>query len=79
MIVEMRTTRVKSQTQKKAEERFAQGLAERTKLSPLGGYFHTDVGHIDNMSSSGPTKIWRSAKTCRSARQRWAGGRTRPN
>ena len=49
MIVEMRTTRVKSQTQKKAEERFAQGLAERQKLSPLGGYFHTDVGHIDNM------------------------------
>ena len=49
MIVEMRTTRVKSQTQKRAEERFTQGLAERTKLSPLGGYFHTDVGHIDNM------------------------------
>ena len=49
MIVEMRTTRVKSKTQKRAEERFAQGLAERTKLSPLGGYFHTDVGHIDNM------------------------------
>ena len=49
MIVEMRTTLVRPMTQKKVEERFAQALPERQKLSPLGGFFHTDVGTLNQI------------------------------
>jgi hypothetical protein len=49
MIVEMRTTLVKPFAAKKFEERFAQALPERQKLSPLGGFFHTDVGTLNQI------------------------------
>jgi hypothetical protein len=49
MIMEMRTTRFKPMTQKKAEERFMQNLGERQKFSPLGGFFHTDVGMLNSV------------------------------
>lgn len=49
MIVEMRTTRVKPFAAKKFEEGFAQALPDRQKLSPLGGFFHTDVGLLNQM------------------------------
>jgi len=49
MIVEMRTSLVKAMLHKKAEERFAQALPERQKLSPLGGFFHTDVGTLNQI------------------------------
>jgi len=49
MIVEMRTTRVKAMTPKKVEDRFAQALPERQKLSPLGGFFHSDVGTLNQI------------------------------
>jgi NIPSNAP len=49
MIVEMRTTLLKAMTAKKAEERFAQLLPERQKLSALGGFFHTDVGTLNQV------------------------------
>ena len=49
MIVEMRTYRMKPGSIPEVENRFAEGLRERTKVSPLGAFFHTEVGPLNRI------------------------------
>jgi len=39
MIIEMRTYRLKPGSVPEAEKRFAEGLKERVRVSPLGAFF----------------------------------------
>ncbi len=49
MIVEMRTYRVKPGSIPEVEKRFGEALADRVKLSPLGAFFHTEVGPLNRI------------------------------
>ncbi|HEX5318414.1 MAG TPA: NIPSNAP family protein [Stellaceae bacterium] len=49
MIVEMRTYRVKPGSIPEVEKRFGEALADRTKISPLGAFFHTEVGPLNRI------------------------------
>src|SRR5689334_18577286 len=49
MIIEMRTYRMKPGSIPEVENRFAEGLRERTKVSPLGAFFHTEVGPLNRI------------------------------
>ena len=44
MIFEMRTYRLQPGSVPEAEKRFGEALTERVKVSPLGAFFHTEVG-----------------------------------
>ena len=49
MIIEMRTYRLKPGSVPEAEKRFAEGLTERVRVSPLGAFFHTEVGPLNRI------------------------------
>jgi len=49
MIIELRTYRLKPGSVPEAENPFAEGLKERTKASPLGAFFHTEVGPLNRI------------------------------
>jgi hypothetical protein len=49
MIIEMRTYRLKPGSIPEAEKRFAEGLKERVSVSPLGAFFHTEVGPLNRI------------------------------
>jgi len=49
MIIEMRTYRLKPGSVPEAEKRFAEGLKERVNVSPLGAFFHTEVGPLNRI------------------------------
>jgi len=49
MIIEMRTYRIKPGSTPEVEKRFAEGLKERTSVSPLGAFFHTEVGPLNRI------------------------------
>jgi hypothetical protein len=49
MIVEMRTYRVKPGSIPEVEKRFGEALAARSKISPLGAFFHTEVGPLNRI------------------------------
>ena len=49
MIVEFRTYRLKPGSVAEAEKRFGEGLANRTKVSPLGAFWHTEVGPLNRI------------------------------
>jgi hypothetical protein len=49
MIVEMRTYRVKPGSIPEVEKRFGEALADRSKVSPLGAFFHTEVGPLNRI------------------------------
>jgi hypothetical protein len=49
MIVEMQTITIRPKFAKVVEQRYQQALAARAKLSPLGGFFHTDVGTVNQI------------------------------
>jgi NIPSNAP len=49
MIVEFRTYRLKPGSTPEVEKRFAEGLTNRTKASPLGAFFHTEVGPLNRI------------------------------
>jgi NIPSNAP len=49
MIVEMRTYQLKTRTQEEVLKRFGEALPARVKLSPLGGFFYTDVGPLNRI------------------------------
>jgi len=49
MIVEFRTYRLKPGSVAEAEKRFGEGLSNRTKVSPLGAFFHTEVGPLNRI------------------------------
>jgi hypothetical protein len=49
MIVEFRTYRLKPGSVAEAEKRFGEGLPNRTKLSPLAAFWHTEVGPLNRI------------------------------
>lgn len=49
MIVEFRTYRLKPGSVAEATKRFGEGLANRTKVSPLGAFFYTEVGPLNRI------------------------------
>ncbi|HEX3882546.1 MAG TPA: NIPSNAP family protein [Stellaceae bacterium] len=49
MIVEMRTYRVKPGSIPEVEKRFGEALADRQKISPLGAFFHTEIGPLNRI------------------------------
>jgi hypothetical protein len=51
MIIEMRTYRLKPGSVAEAEKRFGEDLAAsgRAKISPLGAFFHTEVGPLNRI------------------------------
>jgi hypothetical protein len=49
MIFEMRTYRLQPGTLPTVEERFEKALGERVKVSPLGAFFHTEVGPLNHI------------------------------
>src|SRR5258705_3452893 len=49
MIVEMRTYTLKPGTTAKFEANFEKGLPNRLKLSPLGAFWHTEVGTLNQV------------------------------
>ena len=49
MIVEFRTYRLKPGSIAEAEKRFGEALPNRTKVSPLAAFFHTEVGPLNRI------------------------------
>jgi hypothetical protein len=49
MIVEMQTILLKPKSPKVVEQRFDQALPARNKLSPLGAFWHTEVGTLNQI------------------------------
>jgi len=49
MIVEFRTYRLKPGSVAEAEKRFGEALPNRVKLSPLFGFWHTEVGPLNRI------------------------------
>jgi hypothetical protein len=49
MIIEMRTYTLKPGTTPAFEKAFEEGLQHRTKISPLGAFFRTDIGLLNQV------------------------------
>jgi NIPSNAP len=49
MIVEFRTYRLKPGSVAEAEKRFGEALTNRTKVSPLAAFWHTEVGPLNRI------------------------------
>jgi len=49
MIVEMRSYRLKPRSVPEAEKRFGEALPARLKFSPLAGFWHTEVGALNQI------------------------------
>ncbi|MBV8889874.1 MAG: NIPSNAP family protein [Alphaproteobacteria bacterium] len=49
MIIEMRTYRLKPGSTPEVEKRFGEALTERSKISPLGAFFRTEVGPLNRI------------------------------
>jgi NIPSNAP len=54
MIYEMRTFNLRSGTVPEFEQRYAAALPERTKISPLGACWHTEIGPLNQVISVWP-------------------------
>ncbi len=54
MIFEIRSYTLQSRTVATVEERFERALAERTQLSPLGGFWRTEVGMLNQVIALWP-------------------------
>ena len=49
MIIEVRTYRLKPGSVAEVENRFGEALRDRVKVSPLGAFFHTEVGPLNRI------------------------------
>jgi hypothetical protein len=49
MIIEMRTYQLKTRSLPEVLKRYDEALPARVKFSPLGGFFHTDVGPLNRV------------------------------
>jgi hypothetical protein len=67
MIVEMRTYTLKPGTTKKFEDNFEKGLPNRIKLSPLGAFWHTEVGTLNQVIHLWPYQDNAERDRCRAA------------
>jgi len=66
MIFEMRTYTLQPGSVPEVEKRWTEALTERVKVSPLGAFFHTEVGHSTASSTSGPMTTSNTAPGCAS-------------
>jgi NIPSNAP len=65
MIVEMRTYTLKPGTTAKFEVNFQKGLPNRLKLSPLGAFWHTEVGTLNQVIHLWPYESTADRDRCR--------------
>ena len=49
MIIEMRSYRLKPGSTPEVEKRFGEALRDRVKVSPLGAFFHSEVGPLNRI------------------------------
>ena len=49
MIIEMRSYRLKPGSVAEVEKRFGEALRDRVKVSPLGAFFHSEVGPLNRI------------------------------
>ena len=54
MIYELRTFNLRTGTVPEFEQRYAAALPERTKISPLGGCWHTEIGPLNQVIAVWP-------------------------
>jgi NIPSNAP len=54
MIYELRTFNLRTGTVPEFEKRYATALPERTKISPLGGFWHTEIGPLNQVIAVWP-------------------------
>ena len=54
MIVELRTYQLKPRSLPEVEKRFGEALPARVKLSPLAGFWHTEVGALNQIMHMWP-------------------------
>jgi len=54
MIVELRTYQLKPRSVPEVEKRFGEALPARVKLSPLAGFWHTEVGALNQIMHMWP-------------------------
>jgi hypothetical protein len=54
MIVELRTYQLKPRAVPEAEKRFGEALPPRVKMSPLAGFWHTEVGALNQIMHMWP-------------------------
>jgi hypothetical protein len=65
VIVEMRTYTLKPGTTRQFEDNFAKGLPNRIKISPLGAFWHTEVGTFDQVIHMWPYADTADRDRCR--------------
>lgn len=65
MIVEMRTYTLKPGSVRQFEENFEKGLPNRLKLSPLGAFWHTEVGPLNQVIHMWPYESTAERDRCR--------------
>src|SRR5258708_12839288 len=65
MIVEMRIYTLKPGTTAKFEANFEKGLPNRLKLSPLGAFWHTEVGTLNQVIHLWPYESTADRDRCR--------------
>jgi len=65
MIVEMRIYTLKPGTTAKFEANFEKGLPNRLKLSPLGAFWHTEVGTLNQVIHLWPYDSTADRDRCR--------------
>ena len=73
MIVEMRTYQCLPGTVPQFEERFGSALHIREKFSPLGGFFHTEVGDLNKVIHIWPYESFEARTKVREAATQAAG------
>ena len=77
MIFEMRTYRLQPGSVPEVAKRFGEALTERVKVSPLGAFFHTEVGPLNHIIHIWPYDDLQHAPGCVPSRSRTGRQRSR--
>ena len=62
MLYDFHTYDLKPRTVAELEERVAEVLPTRLEISPLGGFWHTEAGPLNQIIHIWPMKAWRTAR-----------------
>jgi hypothetical protein len=77
MIFEMRTYLLQPGSVPEVEKRFGEALTERVKVSPLGAFFHTEVGPLNRIIHIWPYDDFQHGPGCVPSRSRTGRRRSR--
>ena len=66
MIIELRSNRLKPGSVPTVEERYGNALHGRNKLSPLGGFWHSETGTLNNIFNIWPFESYAERERIRS-------------